>query len=155
MFSTPCLAFLDLGFQELFVIMVVALLLFGGRLPEVARSLGRTVGEFKRSANSVTREFRFDDHSFPTRRDLTSVRDKVRELAQDVKESLPDAKRTKKADGSDEAPPSEGEQKEVKPSSVEGVIPRTFARNDPLPEAPSAEDPTEDPTKEEPSSKEG
>ncbi len=58
--SSSVLLFLDLGFQELVVVMVVALLLYGGRLPEVARSLGRTVGEFKRSAQSLTREFRID-----------------------------------------------------------------------------------------------
>ena len=38
----------DIGTGELVVILVAALLLFGGRLPEVARNLGRTVGDLKR-----------------------------------------------------------------------------------------------------------
>lgn len=35
------------------VIMVVAVLLFGNRLPEIARSLGRSVNEFKRGLKEV------------------------------------------------------------------------------------------------------
>ena len=54
------LAFLDLGFQEIVIVMIFGLLLYGGRLPEVARSLGRTVAEFKRNAQGLTREFHVD-----------------------------------------------------------------------------------------------
>jgi len=35
------------------VIMIVAVLLFGNRLPEIARSLGRSVNEFKRGLKDV------------------------------------------------------------------------------------------------------
>ncbi len=34
-------------------ILVIAVLLFGNRLPEIARSLGRSVNEFKRGLNEV------------------------------------------------------------------------------------------------------
>ena len=38
-----------LGTQELMIILVVALVLFGGsKLPELARSLGKSMNEFKK-----------------------------------------------------------------------------------------------------------
>jgi len=48
------LAFLqNLGPLEIAIILGVGLLLFGRRLPEVGRSLGRSIVEFKRGLNSV------------------------------------------------------------------------------------------------------
>ncbi len=40
----------DIGFPELLLILFVVLLLFGGqKLPEIARSLGKSIREFKRA----------------------------------------------------------------------------------------------------------
>ncbi len=46
----------NLGFPELMVIFTVALLVFGPRkLPEIGRSLGKSLNEFKRATNDLKR----------------------------------------------------------------------------------------------------
>ncbi len=45
-----------IGHMEMLVVGVVALLLFGNRLPSVMRSLGSGISEFKRGLNDVTSE---------------------------------------------------------------------------------------------------
>ena len=45
----------DIGSGELMMILLVALLLFGGNLPEVARSLGRSVADLKRGLSDAAR----------------------------------------------------------------------------------------------------
>lgn len=48
-----------IGIQELLVILVVALVVLGPqRLPEVARALGKGLGELRRAANGLTDELR-------------------------------------------------------------------------------------------------
>jgi len=42
-----------LGMQELIIIGIVAVLLFGSRLPEVAKSLGKSYREFKRGLSDL------------------------------------------------------------------------------------------------------
>lgn len=45
-----------LGMPELILIFVVALLLFGPRkMPEIGRSIGRALGEFRRASNEFKR----------------------------------------------------------------------------------------------------
>jgi TatA/E family protein of Tat protein translocase len=43
-----------IGIQELVLIFVVALLIFGPKkLPELGRSLGKTLAEFRRASNEI------------------------------------------------------------------------------------------------------
>lgn len=44
----------------LIVILIIALLVFGSRLPEVARSMGRAMNEFKRGLKDVDEEITSD-----------------------------------------------------------------------------------------------
>jgi sec-independent protein translocase protein TatA len=52
------LAFLqNIGLPELLVILLIVLLLFGAaRLPEIARSLGRSIHEFKKGVKEIERD---------------------------------------------------------------------------------------------------
>jgi sec-independent protein translocase protein TatA len=46
-----------LGFNEILIILVIVLLLFGGRkIPELMRGLGRGMREFNDAKNNVRRE---------------------------------------------------------------------------------------------------
>ncbi len=46
-----------LGYQELLLILVIVLILFGAqRLPDLARSLGSSVKEFKKGINEVPKD---------------------------------------------------------------------------------------------------
>jgi sec-independent protein translocase protein TatA len=47
-----------IGQMELLIVGVIALLLFGSRLPSVMRSLGSGISEFKRGLDDVQREVR-------------------------------------------------------------------------------------------------
>ncbi|MFM6976663.1 MAG: twin-arginine translocase TatA/TatE family subunit [Sphingobacteriaceae bacterium] len=51
------LLFLNVGTPELLLILLAALLLFGGnKLPELARGLGKGIREFKDASENVKRE---------------------------------------------------------------------------------------------------
>lgn len=52
------LALFNMGGMEMVLIFAVILLLFGAKkLPELARSLGKGINEFKKASNEVTEEF--------------------------------------------------------------------------------------------------
>ncbi len=45
---------MELGMGEILFILLVALLVYGGRLPEVAAAVGRSIGELKRGLRDTT-----------------------------------------------------------------------------------------------------
>lgn len=49
------------GQWEIFVVLLIALLLFGSRLPSVMRSLGKSVTEFKKGLREVEDEVDVED----------------------------------------------------------------------------------------------
>ena len=68
---------MGIGWQELLVVGIIALLLFGKRLPEVARNLGKGIVEFKkgmagieddvqRNVSQQSRPYPTDDREAPS-----------------------------------------------------------------------------------------
>jgi TatA/E family protein of Tat protein translocase len=81
-----------LGVPEVILIFVVALLLFGPRkMPQIGRSVGRALGEFRRASNDFKRTIEDEVAAEEVRsveRDLKEIRDVGREVLKDA-ESVP------------------------------------------------------------------
>jgi sec-independent protein translocase protein TatA len=54
---------MGLSTTHLLIVLVVMLLLFGSKLPDVMRNLGRSAAEFKKGMNDVGGELMRDDKS--------------------------------------------------------------------------------------------
>ncbi len=68
------MGFGSLGISELLVIFVVVLVFFGPkRMPEVARSLGSAMREFRRSLNQIQRELEEADPTSELRKETKSI----------------------------------------------------------------------------------
>lgn len=66
------LGFLNIGTQEMILIVIVILLLFGGKkLPELARGLGRGIREFKDASDGIKREISDQINNFEKDLDVT------------------------------------------------------------------------------------
>lgn len=60
----------SIGMTELLTILMLVLILFGPkRIPELARSLGKSLNELKRAAEDVKHELELDDLDKPSRLD--------------------------------------------------------------------------------------
>jgi TatA/E family protein of Tat protein translocase len=84
----------SIGAPEIVIILVLALLVFGPkRLPEMGRSLGRTVREFKKASDSARKEFGVDE----IEREMKGVKKTLADVKGDLKVDI-DAAATPGAD---------------------------------------------------------
>ena len=64
MAELPLFAFIGMpGPMEMMIILVIAVLLFGKRLPEVGRSLGKGIVEFKKGIHGIEEEVESATHA--------------------------------------------------------------------------------------------
>ena len=74
-----------IGVPEMIVVGIIALLLFGKRLPEVARSLGKGIVEFKKGMSGIEDDVRSSTYnsssSYSSRHDRPEANDDEPEMS--------------------------------------------------------------------------
>ncbi|MCA8949900.1 MAG: twin-arginine translocase TatA/TatE family subunit [Planctomycetes bacterium] len=71
----------SLGFQEMFVLLVIGLLLYGRNLPEAGRSLGRIVAQLKRGFNEFKDQLDRDANVSEMKETFRSTKDEIRRVS--------------------------------------------------------------------------
>ncbi len=74
-----------IGTPELILIVVAIVVLFGAsKIPELARSLGRATGEFKKAKEESERELRDVERSLKEGRPIEEKSSKIKQMARDL-----------------------------------------------------------------------
>lgn len=85
------LGMFNIGLPEIIIIGIVGILLFGRRLPEVGKNLGKTIVEFKKGLNATTDEI-----------NKAGAGDQHEELSEPAPKRLPNKPAVKRIATSDE-----------------------------------------------------
>jgi TatA/E family protein of Tat protein translocase len=73
----------NLGFPEIVIIFIVALVIFGPRkLPELGRSLGRGLSEFKKASNELKRTW--EDEVDAVKHEVEVEQDELKQIQTDL-----------------------------------------------------------------------
>lgn len=87
------LLFLNLGTQEVVMILFAVLLLFGGeKLPELARGLGKGIREFKDASDGVKREIHRNINELTATEELKREEQLVKDKVVKAEETVEDKK---------------------------------------------------------------
>lgn len=115
----------NLGITEMAVIFVIALIVFGPRkLPELGRSLGSAMREFRRSINEIQREIEDADPTRGVRDEIRQVRDDARSiLGPDPRRDRPPAPRERTETGEHAGPPIDQPEASAPPAAEEAPEP--------------------------------
>ena len=77
-------SFLFISGQEIFVIFLVILLLFGAKkIPEIAKGLGKGLREFKKATDDIKKEM--DDYSKDVKKDINEIDNEITKIKDDLK----------------------------------------------------------------------
>lgn len=69
--------FLFISGQEIFIILIIVLLLFGAKkIPELARGLGKGMKEFKKATEDIKKEI--NDSSSDVMKDIKDIEDTMK-----------------------------------------------------------------------------
>ncbi len=74
---------------ELVLVMLLALLFFGAKaIPDIAKTLGKGMREFKKATNEIKREI--DEHTSDFKKDINEVKSAVNRETSKIKQGLND-----------------------------------------------------------------
>ena len=129
-----------IGTTELVVILLVALLVLGPKkLPEIAKSIGKTLGEFRRVTTDVKRTIEMEADQ---EEEVRAKKKTKKQMAQKIKEegSLPEIKESSLPEVKESSLPevkesSLPEVKESSPPEVKESLPPEIKNDDSYPEA--------------------
>ena len=104
----------SLGWQELIIVLVIMLVIFGPkRLPEMGRSLGKGIKEFKKSTSEIQEQLTAEESAAPAAREKQVSAARETEVSTAVKEQAPAA-------GAQEAAAGKGTLTAVKEQASDG-----------------------------------
>jgi len=69
--------------QEIFIVMIVVLLLFGAnKIPEIAKGLGKGMREFRKATDDIKKEI--NDQSSEIKQDVNKIKQDVNKIKDDL-----------------------------------------------------------------------
>lgn len=78
-----------IGMQELIIIFVIALIVFGPRkLPQLGKSLGRSIAEFKRASNELRNTLEDEIRVEETRKEILEPIERIQKEAKDAVDDI-------------------------------------------------------------------